>query len=116
MRTFGERLTAMMHIKDVNYIQLARSIGKAPASISRYMRDEAMPAVGTVVDIADVLGCATDELLTDKFVICKYCKYYLADDKSARNYCGLWESYKFRPVRKATDYCSRGRRVYERRS
>ena len=111
-RTLGERLEVLMKLRDINAVQLAHAVGKTPSSIWHYIHDECTPTVETLDCLAEVLDCTTDELLSDKRIIrCQNCLNYRHDEKSKRGFCGLWEGYKFRPVRKPTDFCSRGKRI-----
>jgi transcriptional regulator with XRE-family HTH domain len=59
----GKRISEKMHAKNWNQSDLARASGLGRDSISTYIRGMVTPTQGNLKQIADALGCSTDELL-----------------------------------------------------
>ena len=63
MRTFGNNLIYFMQQVGMTQEQLARATGLTQASISRYAAGLQMPGIRAIINIANVLGVTTDELI-----------------------------------------------------
>lgn len=63
MKTFGNNLIYFMQQTGMTQEQLALATGLTQASISRYAAGIQMPGVRAIVNIANVLGVSTDDLI-----------------------------------------------------
>ena len=63
MKTFGNNLIYFMQQTGMTQEQLAMATGLTQASISRYAAGIQMPGVRAIVNIANVLGVSTDDLI-----------------------------------------------------
>ena len=63
MKTFGNNLIYFMQQTGMTQEQLAMATGLTQASISRYAAGIQMPGVRAIVNIANVLGVTTDDLI-----------------------------------------------------
>jgi len=63
LQTFANNLVYFMEQADMTQEQLARATGLTQASISRYASGTQMPGVRAIINIANVLGVTTDELI-----------------------------------------------------
>jgi transcriptional regulator with XRE-family HTH domain len=63
MQTFGNNLIYFMQQAGMTQEQLARATGLTQASISRYAAGLQLPGIRAVINIANVLGVTTDELI-----------------------------------------------------
>lgn len=63
---FAKQLKLFRKKRGLNQTDLAHKIGVSESSISRYERAEIEPTIGIVIQIASVLGCSIDELVTSK--------------------------------------------------
>lgn len=63
---FRKNLPYYMKRAGMNQIDLAKAVGKSEASVSLWLSGKAFPRIDTIQRIADVLGCATDDLLVER--------------------------------------------------
>lgn len=63
MKTFGNNLVYFMQQAGMTQEELAHRTGLTQASISRYASGIQMPGVRAIVNLANVLGVTTDELI-----------------------------------------------------
>lgn len=63
LRTFGENLRSMIVEYRMSQRELAELTGLSEASISYYLRGEKMPGIKTIINMAYVFGCSTDDLI-----------------------------------------------------
>ena len=63
MKTFGNNLVYFMQQAGMTQEELAHRTGLTQASISRYAAGIQMPGVRAIVNLANVLGVTTDELI-----------------------------------------------------
>lgn len=64
MDTLGKRLRESLRIKNIKQIQLAKSIGITPASLSQFCSDIVKPSLRTSRDICNALNINEQWLLT----------------------------------------------------
>lgn len=63
LKTFGNNLIYFMQQAGMTQEELANATGLTQASISRYAAGIQMPGVRAIVNIANVLGVSTDDLI-----------------------------------------------------
>ena len=63
MGIFGERLREVRQIRDITQEQLAEMADISRVMVGRYETTDQLPALDTLVRIADALGISTDYLL-----------------------------------------------------
>lgn len=63
MQTFGNNLVYFMQQAGMTQEELARATGLTQASISRYAAGLQMPGIRAIINLANVLGVTTDELI-----------------------------------------------------
>ena len=63
MSTFRERLRMARRVRDITQEQLAEMAEISRAMVGRYESSDQLPALDTLVRIADALGVSTDYLL-----------------------------------------------------
>lgn len=59
---FGENVKGLLNERDMTAKQLAKKIGVAAPTITRYINGERMPDINILVLIADYFNCSTDYL------------------------------------------------------
>ena len=62
-RAFWKKVDIARSRKGISWNQLCISIGFSYINICRYRKNGSIPYAYTIVQIADVLDCSTDELL-----------------------------------------------------
>lgn len=60
---FGDILKKTRNDIGLNQVELANKLGISKQIVSKYERNEVLPSVSTLNDIATALGCSTDYLL-----------------------------------------------------
>ena len=63
MKTFGNNLIYFMQQAGMTQEGLANATGLTQASISRYAAGLQMPGVRAIINLANVLGVSTDDLI-----------------------------------------------------
>lgn len=63
--TIGEKITQLRAIADISQEQLAEKISVSRQSVSKWEMDQALPGIDKVLQLCDVFGISTDELLHD---------------------------------------------------
>jgi transcriptional regulator with XRE-family HTH domain len=63
MKTFGNNLIYFMQQAGMTQEELANATGLTQASISRYAAGLQMPGVRAIINLANVLGVSTDDLI-----------------------------------------------------
>lgn len=69
--TFGERLSNLLSARKITQTELAKSIDIRLASISEWKKGTILPAVDTVIKIANFLDISTDYLLRGEEAVSK---------------------------------------------
>ncbi len=67
--TIGEKITQLRQIADISQEQLAEKISVSRQSVSKWEMDQALPGIDKVLQLCDVFGISTDELLHDSMNI-----------------------------------------------
>ncbi len=67
--TLGQKIIRLRNIADISQEQLAESLGVSRQSISKWEMNQALPQIDKVVQLAELFGVTTDELLLDKIEI-----------------------------------------------
>lgn len=67
--TIGEKITKLRAIADISQEQLAEKIFVSRQSVSKWEMDQALPGIDKVLQLCDVFGISTDELLHDSMNI-----------------------------------------------
>lgn len=65
----GERIYKLRKEKGMTQTWLAEQVGIEPSNISHIERAASKVGLGTLVKIANVLGCSVDDLLCDSVII-----------------------------------------------
>lgn len=60
---FGVNLAELLEDAKMTQRDLADASGLSEAAVSNYIRGRQMPGVKAIVNIADALGCSTDNLV-----------------------------------------------------
>lgn len=69
--TIGEKIFNLRTLADISQEQLAEKISVSRQSISKWEMDQAIPQIDKVLQLCDLFGISTDELLYDKIPISK---------------------------------------------
>lgn len=69
MTEFGEQLRFLLKERDMTQKELAYSMGVSKQIISAYVTGERMPSVEHLINIAYVLGCDLNELVSTKEMV-----------------------------------------------
>ncbi len=69
--TIGEKIFNLRTLADISQEQLAEKISVSRQSISKWEMDQAIPQLDKVLQLCDLFGISTDELLYDKIPISK---------------------------------------------
>ena len=64
IKDFAFSLKTMLRIYDISQAKLAKLTNIDKGTISRYCKGEIMPTLKNVLNIAAVIGCELDELVT----------------------------------------------------
>lgn len=67
--TIGEKIAQLRVNADISQEQLAEKISVSRQSVSKWEMDQALPQIDKVLQICDLFGISTDELLRDKIAI-----------------------------------------------
>lgn len=67
--TIGEKIFKLRTAADISQEQLAEKISVSRQSISKWEMDQALPQIDKVLQLCDLFGISTDELLYDKISI-----------------------------------------------
>ncbi len=67
--TIGEKIMHLRIFKDVSQEQLAEALGVSRQSVSKWEMGQALPQIDKVLQLAEIFGVSTDELLHDKIDI-----------------------------------------------
>lgn len=62
---FSKNLPYYMSLAGVNQVELAKSIGISKSTVSTWISGRSYPRIETVQKVADLLGCTTDDLVTE---------------------------------------------------
>lgn len=62
-RYYGAPLKRAIEVRGLTSTQVADTLGVARQSVSAWLNDRAVPPLYRLADLADLLGCSTDELL-----------------------------------------------------
>ncbi len=69
--TIGEKIFNLRTLADISQEQLAEKISVSRQSISKWEMDQAIPQIDKVLQLCELFGISTDELLYDKIPISK---------------------------------------------
>ena len=67
--TIGQKLIHLRSVADMSQEQLSEELGVSRQSISKWEMDQALPQIDKVIQLAEIFGVTTDELLLDKIEI-----------------------------------------------
>ena len=67
--TIGEKIFNLRTSADISQEQLAERISVSRQSISKWEMDQALPQIDKVLQLCEIFGISTDELLYDKIII-----------------------------------------------
>ena len=67
--TIGQKLIHLRNVADMSQEQLSEELGVSRQSISKWEMDQALPQIDKVIQLAEIFGVTTDELLLDKIEI-----------------------------------------------
>ncbi len=67
--TIGQKLIHLRGVADMSQEQLSETLGVSRQSISKWEMDQALPQIEKVIQLAEIFGVTTDELLLDKIEI-----------------------------------------------
>ena len=62
---FGHNLEALLEKRDMSKTEFARALGITNAMVSRYIHGDTMPSFRRACEIADVLRCEIDDLVSE---------------------------------------------------
>lgn len=63
LQIFAHNLTYHLQSSGISQTELARRTGLEQGSISRYASARQMPGIKAIINIANALGCSTDDLI-----------------------------------------------------
>lgn len=63
LKRFSKNLREMLKENDMKQEELANEIGVSQQTVSRYVNEQSMPSILTMVKISEVLFCSIDDLL-----------------------------------------------------
>ena len=84
---FRSNLAYYMKRAGMNQIELSKAVGKSESAVSLWLSGGSCPRMGTVQDIADALGCETDDLFAT-IVTVKVTGY--SDEKQTKEMNDYW--------------------------
>lgn len=64
--TIGQKIVKLRTASDISQEQLAETLGVSRQSVSKWEMDQALPQIDKVLQLAELFGVTTDELLQDK--------------------------------------------------
>ena len=64
--TIGQKIVKLRTATDISQEQLAETLGVSRQSVSKWEMDQALPQIDKVLQLAELFGVTTDELLQDK--------------------------------------------------
>lgn len=67
--TIGQKIVQLRTNADISQEQLSETLGVSRQSVSKWETDQALPQIDKVLQIAELFGVSTDELLRDKIEI-----------------------------------------------
>ena len=67
--TIGQKIIRLRNAADISQEQLAETLGVSRQSISKWEMDQALPQIDKVLQLAEIFGVTTDELLLDRIEI-----------------------------------------------
>lgn len=67
--TIGQKIVHLRTVSDISQEQLAETLGVSRQSVSKWEMDQALPQIDKVLQIAEIFGVTTDELLQDSIEI-----------------------------------------------
>ena len=67
--TIGQKLIHLRNVADMSQEQLSEALGVSRQSISKWEMDQALPQIEKVIQLAEIFGVTTDELLLDRIEI-----------------------------------------------
>lgn len=62
---FKKNLPYYMDMAGMNSVELAKAVGVSKSTVSTWISGRSYPRIDAIQKIADVLGCDTDDLLTE---------------------------------------------------
>ena len=66
--TIGEKIFNLRTSAEISQEQLAERISVSRQSISKWEMDQALPQIDKVLQLCEIFGISTDELLYDKII------------------------------------------------
>lgn len=67
--TIGQKIVHLRTVSDISQEQLAETLGVSRQSVSKWEMDQALPQIDKVLQLAEIFGVTTDELLQDSIEI-----------------------------------------------
>jgi len=67
--TIGQKIVHLRTVSDISQEQLAEMLGVSRQSVSKWEMDQALPQIDKVLQLAEIFGVTTDELLQDSIEI-----------------------------------------------
>ena len=67
--TIGQKIVKLRTASEISQEQLAETLGVSRQSVSKWEMDQALPQIDKVLQLAELFGVSTDELLQDKIEI-----------------------------------------------
>lgn len=67
--TIGQKIIRLRNAADISQEQLAENLGVSRQSISKWEMDQTLPQIDKVIQLAELFGVTTDELLLEKIEI-----------------------------------------------
>lgn len=62
---FGKNLPYFMSLAGMNQVELAKAVGVSKSTVNTWLSGRSYPRIETVQRVADILGCTTDDLVTE---------------------------------------------------
>lgn len=62
-RTTGKKIAALRKAKNMTQMELADEMGVSYQAVSNWERENSMPDIGKLPQLALILGCSVDEIL-----------------------------------------------------
>ena len=67
--TIGQKIVHLRTVSDISQEQLAEMLGVSRQSVSKWEMDQALPQIDKVLQLSEIFGVTTDELLQDSIEI-----------------------------------------------
>ena len=67
--TISQKIVQLRSSKDISQEQLAEALGVSRQSVSKWEMGQALPQIDKVLQLAQIFGVSTDELLRDEMDI-----------------------------------------------